>query len=84
MAGVFRRFDEATSLRAQILYVLLVLEKGSAGEVAMEIIELKGISSEEGVAEIIISIEEELVKMKTDGLVTEIKEHRQKKRYMIL
>lgn len=65
------------------MYVLSVVENGSASEVAFEIIELKGTSSEEGVADITFTIEEELEKMRTEGVVTDVKEHRQKKRYAL-
>lgn len=83
MAAIPEHFAEANSLREQILYVLKVLEKGNASEIASEVIEMKGIASEEGVAGITITIEEELEKMKKEGIVAVLKEHRQKKRYTL-
>lgn len=76
-------FSEATSFREQVLYVLSVLKKGSAGEVAMELMELKGISSEEGVAELTIETEQELEKLCNDGLAEVIREKREKKRFAL-
>lgn len=67
----------------QILYVLSVLKKGAASEVAMELMELKGISSEEGVAELTIETEQELERMYEAGTIEVVKEHREKKRYII-
>lgn len=76
-------FSEAKSFREQVLYVLSVLKKGSAGEVAMELMELKGISSEEGVAELTIETEQELEKLCNDGLAEVIREKREKKRFAL-
>jgi hypothetical protein len=76
-------FAEAGSLREKILYVLSVMHKGSAGEVATELVELQGIASEEGVAETTVDVENELEKMREEGVVVEVKEHRQKKRYSL-
>lgn len=76
-------FTDAVSLRDKILYVLSVMHKGSAGEIAMEIIELQGIASEEGVGDMTVDTESELDKMCEEGLVAPLKEHRQKKRYVV-
>jgi len=76
-------FSEKLTLREQILYVLSVLKKGAASEVAMELMELKGISSEEGVAELTIETEQELEKMCEAGSIEIIKERREKKRYTL-
>ena len=76
-----QHFTEATSLREKVLYVLSLLHKASADEVAMEIMELQGVASEEGVANLTADVEEELQHMMDEGLVTVIKEHRQKKRF---
>ncbi len=51
------KYDSAWSLREKICYVLSVMQKGSAGEIAMEIMELEGIAAEEEVADLTISIE---------------------------
>lgn len=78
-----QNFDEALSLRDRIIHVLSIMHKGSAKEVAAEVIELQGIASEEGVEEITIDIENELEKMLEEALVVEVREHRQKKRYSL-
>lgn len=83
MATIPSHFDEATTLRDKIVYVLSVMHKGGPREIAAEIVELQGIASEEGVAETTVDIESELEKMEEEGLVTQVHEHRQKKRYSL-
>lgn len=76
-------YKAAKTLRDKILYLLSVMQKGAASELAMEVAEMEGISSEEGVADVTISIEQELHKVCDEGVVEKIKEHRQKVRYVI-
>jgi DNA-binding PadR family transcriptional regulator len=83
MATIAKHFSEASSIRDKILYVLSLMHKGSAAEIAAEIVELQGIASEEEVAEIAITIEQELEKLCEEGVVNELREHRQKKRYLL-
>lgn len=84
MLQIPQQFTEAKTLREQTLYVLQVLHKASADEVAMELMELQGVASEEGVAGLTIDIEEELQRLLDEEVITTVKEHRQKKRYSIL
>jgi len=83
MQSVPKHFNEADTLREKVQYVLTVLNKASADEVAMEIMELQGIASEEGVAALTIDVEEELAKMNEEGVIITVKEHRQKKRFSL-
>lgn len=83
MTTIPKSFDEALSLRERVTYVLSIMHKGSAREVAAEVTELQGIASEEGVEEITVDTENELEKMLEEGLVVEVREHRQKKRYSL-
>ena len=83
MEPIHQHFTEAASLRDKVRYVLSILHKASADEVAMEIMELQGIASEEGVAALTLDVEEELRGMKEKGVVDIVKEHRQKKRYVL-
>ena len=76
-------YSEKLTLREQILYVLSVLKKGAASEVAMELIEFKGISSEEGVADLTIETEQELEKLCEQGIVVIVREKREKNRYAL-
>jgi hypothetical protein len=76
-------YSEQLPFREQILYVLSVLKKGAASEVAMELMELKGISSEEGVADLTVETGHELEKMFEAGSVEVVKEKREKKRYAL-
>jgi hypothetical protein len=57
------------------------MEKASPHEVAAEIMELDEISTEDGVEDISIGIENELDKMCEERILNKIKEHRQKNRY---
>ena len=70
-------------LQQLILHSLNIMKKGSADEIAMEIMEEKGISAEEEVAELIIETKEELEKLLESGLVKKIKPHREKTRYVL-
>ncbi|HEY1114008.1 MAG TPA: hypothetical protein VGE66_10620 [Chitinophagaceae bacterium] len=83
MEKIPAHFNEAGSLRDKIRYVLSVMHKGSAKEIAAEVVELQGIASEDGVEEITVDVESELEKMNEEGAVVEVKEHRQKKRYSL-
>jgi hypothetical protein len=77
-------FNENLSFRERILYVLRKLHKASADEVAMEIMELQGISTEDGVADLTEDTKEELSKLNNEGIVTKVKDHRQKLRYSLM
>ena len=77
------KYTDAHTLRDKVLYVLSVQEKGSANEVAMEIMELEGISTEEGVADLTREIEKEMARLREEGMVEKLKEHRQKVRYVV-
>lgn len=76
-------FDAARNIREKILFTLSVMHKGSAEEIATEIVELQGTASEEGVADITIDVDAELQKLCDEGSVEVVKEHRQKKRYAL-
>ena len=76
------KYDAARSLKEKILFVLSKLQKASADEVAMEVMELDGISTEDGVGDITKDINDELHKMLEEGEVEKIKkDHREKVRY---
>lgn len=76
-------FSEELSFEQQTLYVLSKLKKGSAGEIAAELMELKGVASEEGVADLTIHVERQLEKLCAGGIVKPIREKHEKKRYFI-
>jgi hypothetical protein len=77
------QFSDELSFSDQVLYVLSVMQKAAASEVAMELMELKGVSSEEGVAELTIETEQELEKLCEAGAVVVVKERREKNRYAL-
>lgn len=77
------QYSDKLPLREQILYILSVLKKGAASEVAIELMELKGISSEEGVADLTIETEQELEKLYGEDIVVIVREKREKNRYAL-
>jgi len=74
-------FSSQLSLQQQMIYVLSLQEKGTPEEIAMELMELRGIASEDRVADLTTAIENELQKMEKEGLVTAEKEKGQPVRY---
>ena len=77
------KYDSSMPLREKVLYVLATLEKASAGEIAVEVMELDGLAAEEEVAETTVEIEKHLEKLDEDGLIEKLREHRQKIRYVL-
>lgn len=63
------KYSSQLSLREQISYVLCLLKKATADEVSMELMELRGLSTKEGIAELTIEVENELVKMQDEHLI---------------
>jgi hypothetical protein len=63
-------FSNQLSLDEKVLYVLSLLKRATADEVAMEIMELQGTTTEEGVAELTISTAESLHHLQQQGLLT--------------
>jgi hypothetical protein len=78
-----QHYSSALSFEQQLLYALSKLKKGSAGEIAIELMELQGVSTEEGVADLTIHTEKQLEKLCTDGQVEIVRENHEKKRYKI-
>jgi hypothetical protein len=77
------KYSANLSLSQKIVYVLSLLKKATTDEIAMEIMELDGISSEEGVAEITIEIEEQLQKLHEEDVATFVTEHDKKVKYFL-
>ena len=78
-----KKYSDANTLREKISYLISIMEKGSAPELAMEIAEMDGVASEKGLADLTISLEQELHKMSDEGIIEKLKEHRQKVRYAL-
>lgn len=78
-----QQYSSALSFEQQLLYALSKLKKGSAGEIAIELMELQGISTEEGVADLTVHTEKQLKKLCKDGKVEIVRERHEKKRYKI-
>ena len=77
-------FSDELPFEQQLLYVLSLLKKGSAKEIAAELTELKGISSEDGVADLTVYTERQLEKLYMEGKVMPVKEKHEKRRYTIV
>jgi hypothetical protein len=71
------------SLNEKALYVLSLLKKATADEVAMEIMELQGTSSEEGVADLTIATAEALKYLQHEGPVKMETESDKQTRYSL-
>jgi hypothetical protein len=76
-------YSNTLPLFQKIEYVLALLKKATLDEIAMEIMELDGISSEEGVADITIEIKDELQKLHDENKVTFVTEHDKKVKYFL-
>jgi len=76
-----KHFSPQQSLPEQILYVLSLLKKATADEIAMELMELKGISTEEGVASLNIEVENALNQLHEERLVKQLTEPDKKVHY---
>lgn len=78
-----QHYSDQLSFEQQLLYALSKLRKGSAGEIAAELMELQGVATEDGVADLTVHAERQLEKLHTNGQVDIVKERHQKKRYQI-
>lgn len=78
-----QHFSSQLSLQQQVVYVLSLQKKGTPEEIAMELIELRGIASEDHVANLTTAIENELQKMEKEGLATTEEEKDQPVRYRL-
>lgn len=76
-------YRETAPLSEKILYVLSLLKKATADEVAMEIMELQGTATEEGVADLTIATTEALKQMQHEGLVKMETESDKQTRYSL-
>jgi hypothetical protein len=74
---------EGMTLPEKVKHVLAILKKGSPDEIAMEIMEMQGVASEESVAELTVETTELLEKLCEEGVVVKVKEPRQKVRYRL-
>ncbi len=67
--NIVNHYDNTLSLKEKVLYMLSILKKATADEVAMEIMELQGTSTEEGVAELNVAVREALKELQHEGLL---------------
>lgn len=63
------RFSECYSWPSKIAYALQFIKKGTPEEVASEIVELEGTASQEGVAELTVTVSEFLEKLRKVGKI---------------
>lgn len=71
-------------LTERILRVLEIQDAGTAEEIAFTIAELQGISSEEGNAEIIQAVKEQVERLTGTGKLEEVRSRHAAKRYKIV
>jgi len=71
-------------LTQRILKVLQIQDTGTAEEIAFTLAELQGISSEEGNAEIIQAVKEQVEKLTEEGKLEEVRSRHAAKRYKIV
>lgn len=76
-----KHFSAQQPLSEQVLYVLTLLKKATAQQIAMELTELKGISTEEGVADLNIEVEDTLQKLHVEQIVKQLTEPDKKVHY---
>lgn len=76
-------FSSSLPVNEKAVYVLSILKKATADEVAMEIMELQGVASEEGVADLTIEITEALKEMQHEGVVKMETESDKQTRYSL-
>ncbi len=62
-------YSQDFPLKQKILYVLSILKKATADEIAMEIMELDGIATEDGVADLARDTKEALDKMQIEHTI---------------
>lgn len=74
-------YDQLTE---EILKILHFQDSGTAEEIAFTLAELNGISSEEGNAETIQAVKEQVEKLTKEGKLEEVKSRHAAKRYKIV
>jgi hypothetical protein len=62
-------YSDELPFREQVLYALSLIRRGTVAEVMVELIELKGLSTEESVADLTIETSEELEKMSREKVI---------------
>lgn len=82
--NVPKHFSAQQSLPEQVLYVLTLLNKATAEQIAMELMELKGVATEEGVANLNREVENVLRKLHDKHLVKQSTEPDKKVHYFFV
>lgn len=77
------KYSSNTDITSKVIYVLSLFEKATLDEVATEIVELDGIATEEGVADVTIEIREQLNRLHHDGEIKMVTEDDKKTRYSL-
>lgn len=76
-------YSDKMSFREQVLYALSLIKGGTISELMVTLIELKGLSTEESVAEWTREAEQELEKMSRDNVIQSSSNERHNRRYAI-
>lgn len=76
-------YSDELPFREQVLYALSVIRRGTVAEVMVELIELKGLSTEESVADLTIETNEELEKMSREKVIDSSTDEKNNHRYFV-
>lgn len=76
-------FSADMQLKDKILFVLSKLHRATPDQVAMEIMELQGTASEEGVAELIITVTQAMNELQHEGVLKGFTEEGKQTRYTL-
>ena len=70
-------------IEERIMNVLKLQRAGTAEEIAFTIAELQGIATEEGVAETVVAVKEQVKRLTMDARLEEIRSKHSSKRYKL-
>jgi hypothetical protein len=76
-------YSDTLPFEQQLLFALSKLKQGSVNEIAIELMELKGVSTEDGVGDLTVQTEKEIEKLCDEGLLQMVKDRHQQRRYQL-
>lgn len=78
-----QKFSQQLTLKEQIVYVLSLLPSATADEVAMELMELKGTASKDGVADLTHDVEQALKKLHEEQVLKVVVKEDKRVHYLL-
>jgi hypothetical protein len=76
-----QHYSDALPFEQQLLFALSKLKQGSVNEIAIELMELKGVSTEDGVGDLTVQTEKEVEKLCEEGILEVVKDRHHQRRY---